>query len=123
MHASLSARAPMRRDTPHAASVRPVNPPPPSQFIPKRAAPKRRFHQADQGDLGDPVLSAKIIRFALHPNHPYNSRHPAPMRGAYRDRHGRWARDAMDAAASGARGIAGRASACERSAGAQTTGA
>jgi hypothetical protein len=27
------------------------------------------------------------------------SRHPAPARGAYRDRHGRWARDAMDALA------------------------
>ena len=39
----------------------------------------------------------------LTPNHPYNSRHPAPARGAYRDRHGRWVRDAMDAAASGAR--------------------
>ena len=57
-----------------------------------------------------PVLPAKIIRFAITPNHPYNSRHPAPMRGAYRDRHGRWVRDAMDAAASGAQGVAGRIS-------------
>jgi hypothetical protein len=70
-----------------------------------------------------PVLPAKIIRFAPPPNQSYNSRHPAPMRGAYRDRHGRWVRDAMDAAASGARGVAGRASACERQASAQTTGA
>src|SRR5215218_7375193 len=61
-----------------------------------------------------PVPPAKIFRFAVTPNHPYNSRHPAPARGAYRDRHGRWARDAMDAAASGANGIAGRALACER---------
>jgi hypothetical protein len=29
--------------------------------------------------------------------------YPAPARGAYRDRHGRWARDAMDAAVSGGR--------------------
>jgi hypothetical protein len=57
--------------------------------------------QANHARLG-PVLVAKIIRFAVTPNHPYNSRHPAPMRGAYRDRHGRWVRDAMDAAASGA---------------------
>ena len=57
-----------------------------------------------------PVLPAKIFRFAMPPNHPYNSRHPAPARGAYRDRHGRWARDAMDAAVSGANGIAGRIS-------------
>ncbi len=49
-----------------------------------------------------PALAAKIFRFAITPNHPYNSRHPAPMRGAYRDRHGRWVRDAMDVAASGA---------------------
>ena len=49
-----------------------------------------------------PALAAKIFRFAITPNHPYNSRHPAPMRGAHRDRHGRGVRDAMDAAASGA---------------------
>jgi hypothetical protein len=48
---------------------------------------------------------------------------PVPARGAYRDRHGRWVRDAVDAAASGANGIAGRALACERPAGAQTNGA
>jgi hypothetical protein len=64
--------------------------------------------RANQAWLG-PVLPAKIFRFAVPPNHPYNSRYPAPARGAYRDRHGRWARDAMDAAASGARGVAGRA--------------
>jgi len=34
MHASMSARAPMRRDMSHAASVRAVNLSPPSQFIP-----------------------------------------------------------------------------------------
>ena len=69
--------------------------------------------RANHASLG-PVPPAKIFRFAVTPNHPYNSRHPAPARGAYRDRHGRWARDAMDAAASGANGIAGRALACER---------
>jgi hypothetical protein len=35
---------------------------------------------------------------------------PAPARGAYRDRHGRWVQDAVDAAASGADVIAGRVS-------------
>ena len=69
--------------------------------------------RANQARLG-PVPRTKIFRFAITPNHPYTSAHPAPMRGAYRDRHGRWARDAMDAAVSGANGIAGRASACER---------
>ena len=62
--------------------------------------------RANQAWLG-PVPRTKIFRFALTPNHPYNAAHPAPMRGAYRDRHGRWARDAMDAAVSGANGIAG----------------
>jgi len=45
-----------------------------------------------------PALAQKIFRFAFTPNHSYNSRHPAPTRGAYRDRHGRWVRGAVAAA-------------------------
>ena len=45
-----------------------------------------------------PALAQKIFRFAPAPNQPYNSRHPAPTRGAYRDRHGRWVRGAVAAA-------------------------
>src|ERR1700735_1419883 len=44
-----------------------------------------------------PAPFAKIFWFTFEPNHFYIHRHPAPTRGAYRDRHGRWARDAMDA--------------------------
>jgi hypothetical protein len=44
-----------------------------------------------------PVRVAKIYRFALHPNQIYIACHPAPHRGAFRDRHGRRARDAVDA--------------------------
>src|ERR1700730_15125761 len=33
----------------------------------------------------------------LPPNQPQIWQHPVPARGAYRDRHGRWVRDAMDA--------------------------
>jgi hypothetical protein len=33
------------------------------------------------------------------PNQHYTPRRPVPARGALRDRHGRWARDAMDVAA------------------------
>jgi len=78
-----------------------------------------------QGKSGMAWSSAadKNIPLRAYPKSPLQRRHPAPMRGAYRDRHGRWARDAMDAAVSGANGIAGRASARERPAGAQTTGA
>ena len=45
-----------------------------------------------------------------------------PARGAYRDRHGRRCRNAVDAAASGARGDTGRLlfESCERSTGART---
>jgi hypothetical protein len=32
---------------------------------------------------------------------PTHLGHPAPARGAYRDRHGRWAREAVDATARG----------------------
>ena len=45
-----------------------------------------------------PALAQKIFRFAFTPNHSYNSPHPAPTRGAYRDRHGRWVRGAVAAA-------------------------
>ena len=40
------------------------------------------FLEADQGDLGRPVLFAKIFRFTLCPNHRYIPRHPVPLRGA-----------------------------------------
>jgi hypothetical protein len=49
-----------------------------------------------------PAVTAKIFCFAIAPNHIYSFRHPGPRRGAYRDRHGRRAGDAMDAVASGA---------------------
>jgi len=49
------------------------------------------------------VPYAKIFWCSFDPNHFYIYRYPAPARGAYRDRHGRWARDAMDAAVSGGR--------------------
>jgi hypothetical protein len=52
-----------------------------------------------QTDLPRPVVARKIFRFSANPNHLYNRRHPVPARGAYRDRHGRKVRDAMDAVA------------------------
>ena len=55
---------------------------------------------------------------------PTTSPVPGPPRGAYRDRHGRWAGNAVDAAAPAALiRIAGRALACERSAARQTNDA
>ncbi|MEH2589319.1 hypothetical protein V1273_003158 [Bradyrhizobium sp. AZCC 1721] len=66
---------------------------------------------------------SKIFRFSPHPNQPYNFARSGPPRGTYRERHGRWAWNAVDAAASGARVIAGRALPRERLNGTQTTGA
>ena len=48
------------------------------------------------------VSQTKIYRFAITPNQKYKRVIPPPLRGAYRERHGRWVRDAVDAAASGA---------------------
>jgi hypothetical protein len=52
------------------------------------------------GDFG-----VDLMRKAFHAD---IRRHPVPTRGALRDRHGRWGRDAVDAAVSGARMRAGR---------------
>jgi hypothetical protein len=57
------------------------------------------FREAIQADLGRPVPRAKINYFDHAPNQHHAPRHPALARGALRDRHGRWARDAMDVAA------------------------
>jgi hypothetical protein len=47
-------------------------------------------------------------RLTSDPNHLPILRRPVPPGGAYRDRHGRWVRDAVDAAASSRAAIAGR---------------
>jgi hypothetical protein len=44
-----------------------------------------------------PAPFAKIFSFSSAANHFTVHRYPALTRGAYRDRHGRWVRDAMDA--------------------------
>ena len=44
-----------------------------------------------------PALSTKIFCFTPRPNHRPMSRYPLPTRGAFRDRHERWVRGAMDA--------------------------
>src|SRR5258707_4497212 len=63
---------------------------------------------------------SKIFLFSPDPNQMHIPRRPDPHRGAFRDRHGRWAWDAVDARASGAQvAIAGRDEPRERSAGAQ----
>jgi hypothetical protein len=59
-------------------------------------ARKIEFVELIQRDSTSPVLSEKIFRFALTPNQIYIHGRPAPPRGALRDRHGRWRRDAMD---------------------------
>jgi len=68
----------------------------------KAHARKREFPEPNQPDATSPVPSRKINRFAPPPNQHYNLRYPVPSEG-------RWpssrtlGRDAVDAAASGAR--------------------
>ena len=57
------------------------------------------FPQLNQRDLARPALASKIYFFSLPPNQSYKSARSGPPRGAYRDRHGRWAGNAVDAAA------------------------
>ena len=69
---------------------------------PSRAASLARtaeFLEADQSDFTCPAALAKRFPFPAYPNHFYIARHPVPHRGAFRDRHGRRVRDAVDAAA------------------------
>jgi hypothetical protein len=90
----------------------------------------REIVEAVQADLPptgkSPIcLSSPICKNSPLPVLPKSSLEPSPsraLRGAFRDRHGRRARDAVDAAASGAQVIAGRVSARERSNGELTNG-
>src|SRR5579872_4855792 len=60
-------------------------------------ARKMRILEALEADATRPVLREKINLFPFHPNQIHKPRRPAPLRGAFRDRHERWARDAVDA--------------------------
>src|SRR5262245_18175936 len=61
-----------------------------------RLRENRNFCEVFQVDLGRPVLTRKISRFAPTPNQWLPLGRPVSERGALRDRHGRWERDAMD---------------------------
>jgi hypothetical protein len=100
----------------HAATIHAMTRGRLGRWVPSstRAAPSRfrRFLQVicptgkSVKSLSSP--SRKNISVFPNPNQLYIHRHPVPHRGAFRDRHGRWARDAVDAAASGARSARGR---------------
>ena len=85
----------------------------PSIFAPVRSShhgpniclyvPGRGFARRANQSFGCPAPARKIFRLTRRANQLYNSRRLVPTRGALRGRHGRWARDAMDAAASGLR--------------------
>ena len=50
---------------------------------PQGVARRKKIPEPDQADLACPVLSAKIFRFAAHPNHRYIHRHPVPHEGRF----------------------------------------
>src|SRR6201992_1765469 len=54
--------------------------------IPQPRSARRANHRAAR-----PALLAKIFLFSFDPNHFYIPNRPGPLRGAYRDRHERWA--------------------------------
>ena len=74
----------------------------------KPRARTAEFLQPDQAVSTCPVPLRKNIPLPIPPKSSLSPSPSRPARGAYRDRHGRWVRDAVDAAASCARGIAGR---------------
>src|SRR5664279_3458418 len=61
-----------------------------------RPARTGRFVELVQADATCPVPFAKIFLFPSDANHLHIPRHPSPHKGAFRDRHERRARDAMD---------------------------
>jgi hypothetical protein len=64
---------------------------------PSGIARNGEFVEPDQADLGRPDLFAKIFQFRPTQITSISAAIPGPHRGAFRDRHGRRARDAMDA--------------------------
>jgi hypothetical protein len=63
----------------------------------KWRARKSQFREWNHGDLGCPDLRTKIFLFLKIRNREHLPAVPLPARGALRDRHERWARNAMDA--------------------------
>ena len=59
---------------------------------PTLIARKMRNLKTIHADATCPVLLRKINRFTPCPNQIHKRRRPAPLRGAFRDRHGRWAK-------------------------------
>ena len=75
----------------------------------------RRANHFVLSEMVCPAPFAKIFCLAPDPNHFTDSPRPVPQR-AFRDRHGRWERDAVDAAALGTRRDTGQVDkACEQS--------
>ena len=62
--------------------------------------PARRFCPSGKSAISCPALLQKDFCFQLTQIISLSVAVPCPMRGAFRDRHGRWARDAVDAVAS-----------------------
>ena len=60
-------------------------------------APKKKKRLREQRDATCPVLTVKIFLFSATPNHRHIYGRLVLSRGAARDRHGRWERDAVDA--------------------------
>jgi hypothetical protein len=99
-------------------------------FVPRitianiRHGPARHgeFLERDQSDSTRPAQSPKLIAFSPDPNQIHNAAIPSRGRGVGH-RHERWDGMRWTRQRRARRGIAGQASVCERSTGAQTNGA
>jgi len=66
------------------------------RFLIDSYARKPQFSSANSGCFAPSSLALKNIPLYAKAKSATSQRHPVPARGAYRDRHGRWARDAVD---------------------------
>ena len=104
MTASARSKSCRRRPSGRLISPSSVSVPTPAAFgVTRRlmtgyVASARRANHSGRRWRVCPAPFAKILPFPFDPNHPHISRHLGPHRGAFRDRHGRRARDAVDAA-------------------------
>ena len=58
-----------------------------------------QFAHSGHAQIARRVNLSHALGIAEDPKSASRSQHPVPHRGAFRDRHGRWARDAVDAKA------------------------
>jgi hypothetical protein len=65
----------------------------------RRPQPDETLLRGSDGSHAQIARRVNLSQLTFTPNHNEHPAYPVPPRGAYRDRHGRWVRDAVDALA------------------------